>query len=300
MWGPSLAPKGNSPNSFTKIHGESSMEAKKADQKREIITVRLHHEPELKDPYLVAAWSGMGNVAFGVVKYLRDKLEAEVFGEINLAESFRFSGVSVKDDGTVESPMLTISPSNRFYCWKNRRSGHDIILFIGEAQPSGMEYELAHKVIEVGEKFKVKRIYTAAAFALPIQISQESKVHCVATNVELIGDLKRFDLKLMTGGSISGLNGFLLGIAKEKGIEGVCLLGEMPNYLTHIEYPKASYAVLSILTKILDVNIDLGELLAVARYQEEEIKKYIKKIEERFRQLQLQQTLEEEKPKVLH
>jgi proteasome assembly chaperone (PAC2) family protein len=298
--GPGLAPKGNSPNFFTKIHGESSMEAKKADQKREIITVKLHHEPELKDPYLVAAWSGMGNVAFGVAKYLRDKLGAEVFGEIRLAESFRFSGVSVKDDGTVESPMLAIPPSNRFYCWKNRRSGHDIILFIGEAQPSGMEYELAHRVIEVGEKFKVKRIYTAAAFALSIQISQESKVHCVATNVELLGDLKRFDLELMTGGSISGLNGFLLGIAKEKGIEGVCLLGEMPNYLTHIEYPKASYAVLSILTKILDVNIDLGELLAVARYQEEEIKKYIKKIEERFRQLQRQQTLEEEKPKVLH
>jgi proteasome assembly chaperone (PAC2) family protein len=298
--GPGLAPKGNSPNFFTKIHGESSMEAKKADQKREIITVKLHHEPELKDPYLVAAWSGMGNVAFGFAKYLRDKLGAEVFGEIRLAESFRFSGVSVKDDGTVESPMLAIPPSNRFYCWKNRRSGHDIILFIGEAQPSGMEYELAHRVIEVGEKFKVKRIYTAAAFALSIQISQESKVHCVATNVELLGDLKRFDLELMTGGSISGLNGFLLGIAKEKGIEGVCLLGEMPNYLTHIEYPKASYAVLSILTKILDVNIDLGELLAVARYQEEEIKKYIKKIEERFRQLQRQQTLEEEKPKVLH
>ena len=276
------------------------MEAKRPDQNREIITVKLHHEPELKDPYLFAAWSGMGNVALGAARYMREKLGAELFAEIDLAESFRFSGVSVRDDGTVESPMLTILPRNEFYCWKNRGSAHDVIIFIGEAQPSGMEYELAHKVIEVGEKFKVKRVYTAAAFALPIKISQESKVHCVATSVELIGDLKGFDLKVMTGGSISGLNGFLLGIAKEKGIEGVCLLGEMPNYLTHVEYPKASYAVLSVLSEILDMHIDLDELLAVARYQEGKLKRYIKKIEEQLRQLQLQQALEEEKPKVLH
>jgi len=276
------------------------MQVREADPERGIIRVKVQHEPELRDPYMVAAWSGMGNVAFGVARYLRDKLGAELFGEIELAKSFRFSGVSVKDDATVESPMLTVSPSNRFYYWRNRRSDHDLIIFIGEAQPSGMEYELAHKVIEVGERFKVKRIYTAAAFALPIQISQEPRVHCVATSFELIGDLKRFNLELMTGGSISGLNGFLLGIAKEKGIEGVCLLGEMPNYLTHIEYPKASCAVLSVLARILDIDIDLGELLATAEYQEEEIKKYIKKIEQQIRRLQLEQTREEEKPKVLH
>jgi proteasome assembly chaperone (PAC2) family protein len=74
----------------------------------------------------------------------------------------------------------------------------------------------------------------------------------------------------------------------------------MPNYLTHVEYPKASYAVLSVLSEILDMHIDLDELLAVARYQEGKLKRYIKKIEEELRQLQLQQALEEEKPKVLH
>jgi hypothetical protein len=276
------------------------MAVKKIDPKREIITLNLHHEPDLREPYMVAAWSGMGNVGFGAVKYLKEKLGSEIFGEIHLIESFRFSGVSVKDDGTVESPMLTPLPSNNFYYWKNRSSAHDIIIFLGEMQPSGMEYEFAHKVIEVGEKFKVKRIYTAAAFALPIQISQEPKVHYVATNAELIEELKGFDLKVMTGGSISGLNGFLLGLAKEKGIEGICLLGEMPNYLSHIEYPKASYAVLSTLTKILSINIDLNELLAISMYQEEEIKKYIKKVEEQVSKLQQQQIPKEEKPKVLH
>ena len=276
------------------------MDVKKGDQKRDIITVILDHEPEIRDPYLIAAWAGMGNVALGAAKYMKDQLGAERFGEIKIAESFGFMGVTVKDDGTVESPLLKMMPSNTFYYWKNKHSSNDLIIFMGETQPNGMEYEFAHKLIEVGEKFKVKRIYTAAAFALPIHISQESKVHCVATTIELIEDLKRFDLKLMTGGSISGLNGFLLGIAKEKGIEGVCLLGEMPNYLTHIEYPKASYSVLSMLTQILNIEIDMGELLSISIYQEEELKKYIKEIKEQFRKLQKQETLEERKPKVFH
>jgi hypothetical protein len=274
--------------------------ARKIDQKGTGITIKFYCEPELKDPCMLAAWPGMGNVAYGVAKYLRDKLKAELFGELELGEFFQFSGVSVKDDGTVETPGLTIMPKNKFYYWKNEGSGSDMIIFIGEAQPSGMEYEVANKVVEVGEKFKVKRIYTAAAFALSARVNQESKVHVVATSIELIEDLKKFDLRLMTDGSISGLNGLLLGIAKNKGIESICLLGEMPNYLTHIEYPKASHAVLSILTEILNIKIDLNEILALAKYQEEEIKKHIKKIEEQMRQLQLQQALEEETPKTWH
>jgi proteasome assembly chaperone (PAC2) family protein len=266
----------------------------------EAVTMILHREPELRDPYLLAAWSGMGNVALGAARYLKDKLGAELFGEIRLTESFRFSGILVNDDGTVKSPRSPEVPRNSLYCWRNEDFYHDLVIIIGEAQPSGMEYALARKVIEAAERLKVRRIFTSAALAIPMKIGKESRVHFVATDSQLIEDLKGHDMELMAGGSISGLNGFLLGIAKERGIEGVCLLGEMPNYLTHIEYPKASHAVLSVLTTILHIDVDLGELMVTAEYQQEEIRRYIKKIEEQLRQLKLQETLMEEMPKTLH
>ena len=131
------------------------MEIKNDDHKKKIITVVLDHEPEIKDPYLIAVWSGMGNVALGAVKYLKDQLGAERFGEIKIADSFAFMGVTVKDDGIVESPRLSVIPGNGLYYWKNEQSSNDFIIFMGETQPSGMEYEFAHKLIEVGEKFKV-------------------------------------------------------------------------------------------------------------------------------------------------
>lgn len=120
--------------------------------------INFHYTPELKDPCMIAAWPGMGNVASGVVRYLRDKLSAELFGEIKLTEFIQFPGISVKSNGTIEIPGLKIVPKNEFYYWKNEGSGGDLIIFIGGAQPSGMEYEVAHKIVEVGKKFQVKRI----------------------------------------------------------------------------------------------------------------------------------------------
>jgi hypothetical protein len=262
--------------------------------------IKYYLKPKLKEPYMIVAWPGMGNVAIGVARYLRDKLKTQFFAEIELLHVFKFIGVSVNKDSIVETPKFEGTVKNKFYYWENKDSSGDLIIFMGEVQPSGMEHKIAYKIIEVAEEFNVKKIFTAAAFALPIEVEKESKVYGVATDIELLEDLKKVNVHLMNGGNISGLNGFLLEIAKEKGIESICLLGEMPSYLTHIEYPKASYAVLSILSEILNIKIDMGELLTSVKYQENKIKKYLKEIEKQIQQLQLQQEARKNKPDVFH
>ena len=72
----------------------------------------------------------------------------------------------------------------------------------------------------------------------------------------------------MTEGSIGGLNGLLLGVARQRGMEGVCLLGEMPIYATRIANPKASQAVLEVLTRMLGIVIDLEDLTDMAEQVE--------------------------------
>jgi len=62
-------------------------------------------------------------------------------------------------------------------------------------------------------------------------------------------------------------------IAKEKGIDGICLLGEVPTYATRIPNPKAALAILEILTKMLGIEINLSELISLAKEAEEEMKK---------------------------
>ena len=59
------------------------------------------------------------------------------------------------------------------------------------------------------------------------------------------------------GGGIIGASGLLLGIGKLRGLEGACFMGETPGYLVD---PNSAKAVLKILMKITNIEVDLSRL----------------------------------------
>ena len=85
-------------------------------------------------------------------------------------------------------------------------------------------------------------------------------------------DLEKYGLVQRGNLQIAGLNGLLLGVTKEREIEGICLLGEVPMYATRIQNPMAALAVLKVLTKMLDIEIDVAELAQMARETTDRIK----------------------------
>jgi len=230
--------------------------------------VKLYASPKLNSPVMLAAWPGVGNVAIIIATYLRRKLDFTELGEIEASQFFDPIGVVVKDN-MVEAPQF---PLSRFYYWKNEGEGSDIILFIGEDQPATKSYELANCVLDVGERFQVKRVYTCAAALTRIHHTEQPRVWGVATNQYAAKDLTRYDLVQRGNLRISGLNGLLLGVAKERDIEGICLLGEVPMYATRIQNPMAALAILNILTKMLDIEIDMGELAQLAKETKERMR----------------------------
>ena len=102
---------------------------------------------------MVAAWPGIANVSTIAVSYLRKRLDFKDLGEINASYFFDPIGVTVRDN-VVEEPQF---PQSRFYYWKNKPGKRDLILFIGDDQPTVKAYELAHCVLDMAERFKVDR-----------------------------------------------------------------------------------------------------------------------------------------------
>ena len=256
----------------------------------------FYKEPQLDRPYCIAAWPGMGNVALRAAGFLREKLQAEEFAEIVAGDFFPLSGITIRDN-LVDEPRL---PKSKFYSWKNRPPLKDILIFLGDAQPSpGKEYTLANRVMDVATKFRVERIYTFAAMPSNIGHTHEPKVWGVATDAKLIEVLRGFGVQIMSYGHISGLNGSLLGVAKMRGVGGICLLGELPHYATQVENPRASKAVLEILGNMLDIHIDMTELENLAEYTEAEIERYMRHIKE---EIQLERMLKkgEKDPGYVH
>lgn len=209
---------------------------------------------------MIAAWPGIGHVSVLVANYLEKKLEFKKLGEIKAPRFFDPTGVAVKNN-LVEAPQF---PQSYFQYWKNPGEGPDIILFTGEDQPSSNAYELANCVIDVAVKFGVERVYTFAAAITRIHHTEQSRVWGVATVPELLSELHKFDLVHSGNLQISGLNGLLLGVAKERHLEAICLLGEVPMYATKMPNPVAALSILGVLPDMLGIEIDIFEMSQVA------------------------------------
>ena len=249
--------------------------------------IKLYKEIKLEKPDLIVGWPGIGNIGIIAIDTLREMLEAEEFGEIEPWDFFYPHRVSIKADVLEDLEF----PSNKFYF---KRAGRkDLIIFIGEEQPSETgtgyaagekAYRLANLVLDVGEKFGCQRVYTSGAAVASIHHTMKPRVWAVPNREELIDEIKGYENTiLMSDGSISGLNGLLLGVAKERGLEGICVMGEIPVYIAHfpVSYPKASKSVLEVLTRVLRVNIDLRQLDDYVRRIESKLRKFIGKFRQR-------------------
>jgi proteasome assembly chaperone (PAC2) family protein len=179
--------------------------------------------------------------------------------------------VLVKDN-IVEEPQF---PESKFYYWKNKRGRKDLILFVGDDQPITQGYELANTVLDVGQKFQVQRFYTCAAALTHIHHTERPRMWGVGTSRSLVKELRQYDL--IQGGNlqIAGLNGLLLGVAKERQLEGVCLLGEVPMYAAKVPNPLASLSILEALGMVLNMDIDLTEMEQIAAESKEKMKQLV-------------------------
>ncbi len=244
--------------------------------------IKVYKKIDLVDPVMIAGWPGMGNVALGAVDYLRKTLKATKFAEIEMDPIMVLDAVEV-ENGLAKFPK---PPKNDFYYVKKP----DMIIFEGEAQLQGQAgINLLNKVLDAASTFNVKRIYTGAAFPLPISHNDHPELYGVANKDSLKGMLKNYGVKLMESGHISGLNGLALGFAGKKNIEAICLLATMPQYAIGLPNPKASHAIIDTLSRILNFQVDFRELNEYIKDMDERMSIIEEKVKDVF-------TIEEEEP----
>lgn len=251
----------------------------------------FYKKPKLVNPAMIVGWPGIGNIGLTAVDTLRSMLNAELFAEIESWQFFYPRKVVIKS-GLLEELEF---PANKFYFQKTN-NGH-FIFFIGDEQPKKQSseyaegedaYRMANLVLDVAEEFGCRRVYTSGAAVALIHHSMKSRVWAVPNTETLIEEVKRYHNTILMSeiegkgelGFISGLNGLLLGVAKKRGFEGVCLMGEIPIYLKGlpIPYPKASKSVIEVFGEALSIEIDLGkfdELIREVEYRMEEFYKQL-------------------------
>jgi proteasome assembly chaperone (PAC2) family protein len=238
----------------------------------------MTEKPQVNHPWLVAVWPGMGNVALNAGVYLLAKLDMRLIAEYEAIDLFDVDHVEVKD-GLIQPGRR---PRNRLFLWTDPQKRHDLVVFLGEAQPPVGKYAFCKKLIEYTRELRIERIFTFAAMATQMHPEHNSRLFGAATDQASLEELKRLELETLADGQIGGLNGVLLGAAAEVGLRGACLLGEMPHIFNQLPFPKASLAILEVFATIAGIELDFAELSEQAKNVERQLGELLARVEEAY------------------
>jgi uncharacterized protein (TIGR00162 family) len=206
--------------------------------------------PRLRSPILICGFPGSGYVGKLAIDHIIEELEG-----IHLADIYSTSfppQVIIKNTGIVELMK------NILYYVKDSRSKHDFLFLTGDAQPvnSKVEYLLGEEIIKIAKNFGVTQVITLGAYITGMFV-ETPRVFGVATDDDGLKLLNSYSISKIDNGSISGMNGILLGIGKINNLNGISLLGETSGYV--IDANASKYILKKLLT-IVDLDINMEDL----------------------------------------
>lgn len=207
--------------------------------------------PVLHDPVLICGFPGSGFVGKLAVDHLIQELRAKHLADI-YSTSFP-PQILIRPDGTSDLIKNSI-----YYYGEMERDVTSLLLLTGDSQPASpdSEYLLAEEILDLTAKFNPKQIFTLAAYITGVFIDKP-RIFGTATHLEVVKTFQEKGVLAMDGGSITGMNGILIGIAKMRGMKGICLLAETSGYVVDA---KSSKSLLETLLSIIDIKIDMTSL----------------------------------------
>ncbi len=241
-----------------------------------------------KDPILIEGLPGLGLVGKIALRYLIKQLKAKKVAYLYSPHFPYF--VLVNKKGNVR--LLR----GAFYYYKNPNGANDIVLFTGDSQSQTIEgqYEIADQILNFSEKHGIKTIATIGGYRM--EPKEKPKVFIAATSQEVLDKALQAGATLSTSGSpIVGTAGLILGLAKFKKINALCLLGETRGYLPD---PLAAKSILEVLKSTFNFELDLTGLNEEIARAETMVTR-LQQIEEK-RAIQAEETRKEEDKKTTY
>ncbi len=174
-------------------------------------------EPSIEKPIVIAAMQDMGNVGSIVVNFVNNSLKTKKF---RVAKS-PFPTYVLDQGGYIDLPNES---------WEYRYSD-GLIVFggdMGQPQSNDELHSLCQDVIDVSKKYSAKFIYTLGGFHTNRILDKDPKTFVTTTSPELTKQMQGLDITITPQKSIiTGFNGLILGFAKQNGLQGIGMYGEL-------------------------------------------------------------------------
>ena len=208
--------------------------------------LREMFKPDLENPVFVQGLPGFGNVGRIAAHLLIKFCEAKPFAELY--------SPSFPDYVSISTKGITHLPKYEFYAAPMEKN--KLVIMTGETQPSFDDvlahYEVCGEIVDFAEKLGCHFIVTMGG--VPIT-EDKTQVYVAATSNRLATEFMEKGAVIYSKGRIVGGTGLTLALAKERKLDGVCLLGTTTGFKAD---RGAGFLVFKFLMKALGKEIKEG------------------------------------------
>jgi proteasome assembly chaperone (PAC2) family protein len=233
---------------------------------------RLRADRLLRRGVLVTAfagWNDAGEAATGAIDAITHLLDAIPTAKIDPEDFFDFQ---------VNRPTTHLDPSNgRVLQWPDNRfhvaevGDRDILLLSG-TEPNLRWRTFTESILSYAADLGVQTVVCVGALQVDTPHTRPVPLTGRGSNLQQVRTLgvRRSDYEGPTG-----ITGVLTHRATERGFETWSIWAGVPHYLASTTYASAAHSLAEVLTRVLDVDIDLQPLSEAASEQQREIEQVV-------------------------
>ena len=223
--------------------------------------LRIDEHPELRQPILIAAFSGWndaGESATSAVRFMFRRWRPPTVAEIE-AENFY--------DFTQARPRVRLDKGDRVLDWPpNKFSAHKLksqefdIVLLQATEPHLKWHSYLDAILTCCREFNISTVITLGALLAEVSHTRPIRVNGSSTDATL---REQFDFAPPASPGYqgpTGIVGALTQAAQEAGLRTAPLWANVPVYLDASPNPKGSLALLEVLNEALKLDLRLHDL----------------------------------------
>ena len=231
--------------------------------------ITFHREPPSNLPTLVTAlggWIDAGEAATGAMRFLVRQLAAEPLAEIDPEDFVDFTQTRPVVRLTAAGERIIRWPRSAFWTWQPPQGGAGLLLFRG-LEPQRRWRTYATLLLDIAARCGVQRIVSLGAVLAAMPHTRPPRVTGSSTDPAWQAQLEACGM--MTRRSRyegpTGIASVIMDAARQRGMASCTVRGQAPHYLGNATNPAVSRALLTAVSRLLDLELDVSPFEAAVR-----------------------------------
>jgi len=237
-------------------------------------------------------WIDAGEAATGAMRHLVRQLSASPLASIDPEDFFDFTRVRPVVRLTAEGERVIRWPRSAFWIWQPPEEGTGLLLFRG-MEPQRRWRAYATALLDVAERCGVRQIVSLGALLAGLPHTRPPRVTGSSTDPTWQAQLEEWGMyRRPRYEGPTGIASVVLDTARQRGMSFLTLMGQAPHYLQGATNPAVSKALLTSVTRLLGLELDLsafdgaveafGSQCDQAVAQDASIQAYVRQLEQDY------------------